>query len=114
MKSYILLAFSILGEVFASTMLKMSEGFTVLLPSYGVVAGYGFSFYLLALTLKSIPLSLAYAIWAGVGTALTVLIGVVVWDEALSMLKISGTLLIIGGVGLLNASGKEAVEERSG
>lgn len=104
MKSYIFLAISIIGEVFATAMLKMSEGFTNLLPSLAVIVGYGLSFYFISLALKTIPLSLAYAIWSGVGTALTALIGIFIWDELFSTLKLAGILLIIGGVVLLNFS----------
>ena len=60
---------------------KMSEAFTNLLPSIGVILGFGLSFYFVSLALKTIPLSIGYAIWSGVGTVLTALIGVLVWDE---------------------------------
>lgn len=111
MKGYIFLAISIVGEIFATSMLKMSDGFTVLLPSIGVIIGYTLSFYCLSLCLKTVPLSLAYAIWSGVGTALTVLIGVFVWGELFTMLKLSGIVLIIGGVILLNVSDKPETEK---
>ncbi|MDG6556382.1 multidrug efflux SMR transporter [Staphylococcus aureus] len=104
MKAYFLLSISIIFEVFATTMLKMSDGFTILLPSIGVAVGYGLSFYFLGLTLKILPLSLAYAIWAGVGTLLTLLVSVVLWSEVLSILKITGLLLIVSGVVVLNTS----------
>lgn len=104
MKAYIILAISIIGEVFATTMLKMSEGFTMLFPSIGSIVGYVLSFYFLGLSLKTIPLSLAYAIWAGAGTALTTLVSVLLWNEILSTLKVMGILFIIIGVGLLNSS----------
>ena len=104
MKAYFLLSLSIIFEVFATTMLKMSDGFTILLPSVGVVVGYGLSFYFLGLTLKTLPLSLAYAIWAGVGTLLTLLVSVVLWSEVLSILKITGLLLVVSGVVVLNTS----------
>jgi len=111
-KGYIFLAISIIGEVIATTMLKMSDGFTVLFPSIGVIVGYGLSFICLSVCLKTIPLSLAYAIWSGVGTALTVLIGVLVWGELFNTIKLSGIILIIGGVVLLNTSNKnETVKE---
>lgn len=104
MKGYIYLTSSIIGEILATSMLKMSEGLTVFFPSVGVVAGYVLAFYCLSLCLRTIPLSLAYAIWSGVGTVLTALIGVVVWGEVFSAFKILGIILIIGGVVLLNAS----------
>ncbi|WP_019240997.1 MULTISPECIES: DMT family transporter [Bacillus] len=104
MKGYMYLAISIISEVFGTTMLKLSEGFTYLLPSLGVVAGFFIAFFCLSLCLKTVPLSLAYAIWAGIGTALTALIGVLIWNEPFSFATLSGLLFIIGGVALLNAS----------
>ena len=113
MKGYVYLAISIITEVFGTAMLKLSEGFTVPLPTIGVAAAYGLSFYCLSLCLKTVPLSLAYAIWSGIGTALTALLGALVWGELFGPLKIAGLLLIIGGVTLLNSNGKKAAEEPS-
>lgn len=114
MKGYLYLTISIIAEVFATTMLKLSEGLTILFPAVGVVAGYVLSFYSLSLCLKTIPLSLAYAIWAGVGTALTALIGVILWEEVFSALKIFGMILIISGIVILNSSkNREATQEPS-
>lgn len=103
MKGVILLTIAIFTEVFATTMLKFSEGFTMLMPSIGVIIGYGLSFYCLSHCLQYIPLSLAYAIWSGVGTALTTIIGIVIWNDPFNSLTVSGILLIIGGVILLNS-----------
>jgi multidrug resistance protein EbrB len=102
MKGYIYLTISIVCEVFATTMLKLSEGFTVLGPSIAVAFGYGISFYCLSLCLKTLPLSLAYAIWSGVGTALTVVLGIVIWGDIFNLYTAIGISLIIGGVILLN------------
>lgn len=104
MKSYFVLALSIVFEIFGTAMLKTSDGFTVLIPSIGVVVSYGISFYFFSLALKMLPLSLAYAIWAGVGTAVTAIVGILIWGEIISLLKLSGLALIIGGVILLNFS----------
>ncbi|KAB2330734.1 multidrug efflux SMR transporter [Cytobacillus depressus] len=112
MKSYTALAFSIISEVFATVMLKMSVGFTVLFPAIGVIVGYALSFYCLSLCLKSMPLSLAYAIWSGVGTALTAFIGVLIWGELFNTMTLFGVILIIGGVVLLNSSHHEKAETR--
>ncbi|MGE6376720.1 DMT family transporter [Peribacillus muralis] len=112
MKGYIALGISIITEVFGTTMLKISDGFNNLIPTLGVIIGFGMAFYCLSLCLKTIPLSLAYAIWAGIGTALTALIGVLLWDEPFSTLTLGGLILIIGGVTLLNAS-HSSKEERS-
>lgn len=75
MKGYSYLVISVVAEVFGTAMLNLTEGFTVFLPSLGVIIGYGIAFYYLSLCLKTISLSLAYAIWSGSGTALTALIG---------------------------------------
>ncbi|MFJ7916986.1 MULTISPECIES: DMT family transporter [unclassified Lysinibacillus] len=102
MKGYLFLTLSIVSEVFATTMLKFSEAFTVLGPSVAVAFGYGISFYSLSLCLKTLPLSLAYAVWSGVGTALTVIVGIVVWGDIFNLYSAIGITLIIGGVILLN------------
>ncbi|HLQ95478.1 MAG TPA: multidrug efflux SMR transporter [Pseudogracilibacillus sp.] len=102
MKPYVWLSISILIETVGTVMLKLSDGFTSLLPSVGAIASYGLSFYLLSLCLTYLPLSLAYAIWSGTGTALTAIAGIIIWDEAATLLKGIGILLIIGGVALLN------------
>lgn len=110
MKSYIYLVVSIIWEVFGTTMLKMAEGFTVLPPSIGAIVGYVLSFFFLGLALKSIPLSVAYAVWAGAGTVLTTLVSVVLWGEALGVLKIIGLLIIISGVIVLNMTESKKIE----
>lgn len=109
MKGYLFLSISIISELVATSLLKLSDGMSVLLPSVGVAVGYGLAFYFLSLSLKTIPLSLAYAIWSGVGTALTALIGVIFWGEVLTILMLVGIVFIIGGVVLLNSS--KEVEE---
>ncbi len=104
MKGFALLIISIIAEVFGTSMLKLSDGFTVLAPSIGVAVGYGVSFYLLSLCLRTLPLSLVYAIWSGAGTALTALVGFMFWNEALDLVKLLGIALTIGGIIALNTS----------
>ncbi|MCG7336644.1 multidrug efflux SMR transporter [Sporosarcina sp. ACRSM] len=103
MSGYVLLSIAILAEVFGSSMLKLTEGFKKIVPTIGVVVGYVVAFYTLSLSLQTLPLGLAYAIWAGVGTALTALVGVVFYKEEMNLKKSVGILLIIGGVALLNS-----------
>ncbi|MER1984956.1 MAG: multidrug efflux SMR transporter [Solibacillus sp.] len=110
MNAYILLALSIGSEIFATTMLKYSDGFTVFWPSFAVVFGYSISFFLLGVVLKTLPLSLAYAIWSGVGTAVTAIISILLWGEVFTVLKILGLVLIIGGVIALNSSSEPKQE----
>ncbi|MFJ7666878.1 DMT family transporter [Lysinibacillus sp. NPDC097195] len=111
MKGYLFLAISIVFEVMATTMLKLSQGFTVIGPSFVVVFGYGISFYSLSICLKTLPLSLAYAIWSGVGTALTVILGIVIWGDIFNLYTAIGMSLIIGGVVVLNQGNEHQVHE---
>lgn len=111
MKGYAALGVSISVEIFATAMLKVSEGFTVFLPSLAVIAGYGISFYCFSICLKLIPLSLAYAIWSGLGTAFTSIIGIVVWGDFYNILTFIGIVLIIGGVVLLNGTNQSKTEK---
>ncbi|WP_342512493.1 multidrug efflux SMR transporter [Sporosarcina sp. FSL K6-1522] len=104
MNPYIILAIAIISEVFGSSMLKVSNGFKKMLPTMGVILGMGLAFYCLSLALKTIPLGTAYAIWSGVGTALTAIVGVIVYKERLHAKKLMGLALIIGGVVVLKLS----------
>ena len=100
--AFILLTGAILAEVLGTTALKVSNGFTRLWPSVIVVVGYVVSFVLLAQTLKSMAVGTAYAIWSAVGTALIVAIGTIFFGESLGPLKLTGIVLVIIGVVLLN------------
>ena len=97
-----LLLIAIVFEVFASSMLKQTNGFKRLLPSLGVVIGYGSAFYFLSLTLVSLPIGTAYAVWAGLGTALTAVVGIVVYKEYFNCKKLAGICLLIIGVVIVN------------
>lgn len=112
MKGYIFLSLSIVCEVFGTSMLKLSNGFTVLLPSFGVVLGFVLAFYFLALSLKYISLSLGYGIWAGAGTGLTTLVGIVFFKEAFNVITFISLAVIILGVILLNSSSSGKEEEK--
>ena len=100
--AYLILLFAIVGEVFASSMLKLSDGFTKKLPVLGLVIGYLIAFWGLAMSLETIPLGIAYAIWSGLGTVITVMIGIVAFKERINNKKIVGALLIVVGIVLLN------------
>jgi len=102
MSAYIILGLSILSEVVGSTLLKTTDGFKKILPTLGVIVGYGFAFYGLSLALKTLPLGIGYAIWAGLGTALTALAGIIIYKEKINFRTFSGLVLIIGGVILMN------------
>lgn len=103
--NYLYLALAITAEVLGSTALKLSQGFTRPLPSVVMALGFGAAFFFLAQSLRSIPLSVAYAIWAGVGTAATVLVGVLLFKESFDMTKLVGIVAILIGVVLLNLKG---------
>ena len=98
MKNWLILLVAILSETIATTALKASEGFTVLIPSLVVVVGYCLSFYFLSLTLGSIPVGIAYAVWSGVGVALVTLFGFLVYNQKLDLPALLGILLILTGV----------------
>jgi len=102
MKTALILFFAILSEVIATTSLKLSDGFTKIVPSLIVVIGYGASFYLLSISLKVIPIGLAYAIWSGVGIVLTVIAGILIWRESLDWARVFGIILILLGVLVIN------------
>ncbi|MFF2849248.1 DMT family transporter [Streptomyces sp. NPDC058001] len=102
---YVLLAGAIAAEVGATTAMKYSEGFSRLWPSVITVTGYVIAFALLAQTLKTVSVGTAYAIWAGVGTAVIASIGMVFLGEALTAAKVAGIALVIAGVVLLNMGG---------
>ena len=104
---WFLLALAILSEVVGTLALKMSNGFSNLIPSIIVVVGYGASLWFLALCLKSIDVGTAYAIWAGTGTALICIAGIFLFKEPMTAIKaMSLALVILGVIGLHWAEGK--------
>ena len=105
MPTGVLLALAITIEVGATISLRYSDGFTRPLPSAIVVVGYMLSFYLLALVLRDISVSTAYAVWAGAGTAAVAIIGMAVLGEPANAVKLGSIALIVVGVIALNLSG---------
>ncbi|MFI5342749.1 MAG: DMT family transporter [Chlamydiales bacterium] len=105
MSAWLWLLVAILFEVAGTTCLKLSSGLSKTIPALLTGVFYVISFSTLAITLKSLEVGLAYAIWAGLGTALIALIGVLYFGESLSLVKILSILLIIAGVVGLNLSG---------
>lgn len=98
MKAWFYLLLAISFEVCGTTSMKLSQGFTRLVPSIAMFACYLVSLGLLTLALRGIDLSIAYAVWAGLGTALVSIAGVVLFREGLSALKIVSLALVIAGV----------------
>jgi multidrug transporter EmrE-like cation transporter len=105
MPASFLLGTAILSEVAATLALRASDGFSRPLPVAVVIVGYGLSFWLLALALKHIPVSLTYAIWAGTGTALVAIGGVVAFGESMNTMKLLSLAVIVLGVVGLSAAG---------
>lgn len=109
MKSWFFLGVAIIAEVIATSSLKSSEGFTKVLPSLLVAIGYGIAFYFLSLTLKSIPIGMAYGIWAGLGIVLITLVGWLAFGQKLDVASVLGIALIVAGVVIINVFSKISV-----
>jgi small multidrug resistance pump len=98
MSKWLILAAAIVAEVIATSCLKASDGFSRFWPSLAVVVGYATAFYFLSLTLKVIPVGVAYAIWSGAGVALIALIGWWFFGQVLDTAAMVGLALIVAGV----------------
>ena len=105
-RSYIFLIAAIILEILATTFLKKSEQFTKIIPSIITVIGYMVTFYFLSLTLRQIPVGVAYAIWSGVGIIFITIIGMVVFKQTPDLPAIIGILLIVIGVIVINLFSK--------
>ena len=99
---FLTLAIAILAEAGATSMLKASDGFTRLVPSAAAILGYGIAIYCLSLTLRFIPVGIAYAIWSGVGMVLIAAVAWIVSGERLDPAAMLGIGLILAGVLVLN------------
>lgn len=103
--AYVTLAGAIVMEILGTTIMSRSDGFTRLWPTLGTIAAYALAFTLLAKTLTTMEVGIAYAIWAGAGTALIAAVGIVFLGETVTAAKLLGIALVIAGVLLLNLSG---------
>lgn len=104
------LAIAIVAEVAGTTALKASDGFTRLWPSLIVVAGYSVAFFFLSLSLRYIPVGIAYAIWAGLGVVLIVLSSWLIYGQKLDLAAVVGIALIVAGVAILNLVSKAGAQ----
>ncbi len=104
--AYIYLAIAILAEVAATSALKASEEFTRLVPSLIVIFGYGLAFYFLSLVLRTIPLGITYAVWAGLGVVLIAIAGIVLYQQVPDLPAIIGMALIVSGVVVIHLFSK--------
>jgi small multidrug resistance pump len=98
MNGYLYLAIAITAEVIATTSMKALAGFSRPLPLFLVVVGYGISFWMLSLVVKTIPVGVAYAVWAGLGIVLVSIAAAVIYQQKLDLPAMLGMGLIIAGV----------------
>ena len=110
MNKWIYLTLAIFSEVMATASLKSTEGFTKLWPSVLVLVGYSAAFYFLSLTLDTIPIGVAYAIWSGVGVAAITLVSIFLFDQKIDTAGFIGIGLIVAGVIVLRLFSESAVE----
>ncbi len=106
MNNYFFLAIAILSEVIATSALKSSDGSTKFVPSVIVVTGYAAAFYFLSITLKTIPVGIAYAVWSGLGVVLVTAVAWVLHGQKLDSWGFVGIGLIVSGVAVLNLLSK--------
>lgn len=106
MNIWLSLGIAIVAEVIGTTLMKYSQGFTKLLPSLGTLLFYGIAFYLLSLTLQTLPTGIAYAIWSGAGIVLISLVGWILLGQKLDLPAILGIVLICAGVLIINVFSK--------
>jgi small multidrug resistance pump len=102
MSHWLYLSIAIVAEVIGTSFLKESAGFTRLVPSVFVIVGYTLAFYFLGLTLRTLPVGIAYAVWAGAGVALMAVVGYAFFGQALDSAAVFGILLIVAGVAVIN------------
>lgn len=105
-KYWLLLLLTVLFEVAGTTSMKLSDGFKNTLPSIMIYVFYGASFAIFPLALKGIDLSVGYAMWSGLGTTMTSLIGFYYFGDSITTTKIIALIAIIGGCVLLNFAGE--------
>ncbi|NUN05744.1 MAG: multidrug efflux SMR transporter [Bdellovibrio sp.] len=110
--AYAYLAAAIIFEVLGTITMKYSEGFTKVIPIILTLVCHGICFVALSVALKSLPISMVYAIWAGIGTAVMALAGLMLFNEPLHFQKVFATSLIIIGVVMLNITEQNPVEEQ--
>ncbi|KRM03939.1 DMT superfamily drug metabolite transporter [Lentilactobacillus farraginis DSM 18382 = JCM 14108] len=102
---YIFLLVAIFSELLGTSFLKASVGFSVLLPTIGALISYLVCFYFLAMSMKTVNLNVAYAIWCGIGMVLTTIIAALLWQEPINPASVLGIGLILAGTVILSMSG---------
>ena len=109
MAPYVALGLAIVAEVIATSALKASAGFTRLGPSAIVVLSYGAAFYCLSLTLQSLSVGVAYALWSGLGIVLVTIASYVLYRQSVDLPALIGMALIVAGVAVIQLFSKTAV-----
>ena len=110
MNNWVYLGLAIVSEVIATASLKSTEGFTRLVPSIVVLVGYSAAFYFLSLTLDTIPIGVAYAVWSGVGVATITLVSFLEYDQKIDAAGLLGIGLIVAGVVVLRLFSEASVD----
>jgi multidrug transporter EmrE-like cation transporter len=108
MNGYAWLGLAIVAEVIATTALKASDSFSRLIPSLVTAVGYGFAFWCLSHSMKTVPVGLGYAIWSGVGVVLITAIAWVAFKQRLDAPALVGMGLIVAGVLVINLFSKSS------
>lgn len=108
MGGYTALALAIVAEVVATSALQASAGFTRVWPSVLVVLGYGVAFYCLSITLRTVPMGVAYALWSGLGIVLITAAGGVLYRQRIDAAALLGMALIVAGVAVIQLFSKTA------
>lgn len=104
--AWIYLGIAIVAEIIATSALQATQGFSKLWPSVLTLVGYGLAFYFLSLTLRSIPLGIAYAIWSGVGIVCVSIFAFFFYKQSLDLPAVLGMSMIVGGVVIINLFSK--------
>ncbi|NOD75379.1 MULTISPECIES: multidrug efflux SMR transporter [unclassified Ruegeria] len=107
-QAYLFLLLAVMAETIGTTALQASQQFTRFWPSVLVILGYGVAFYLLALTLKTMPVGIVYAIWSGLGIFLIAIIGFLVFGQKLDWPAVLGLSMILAGILIIHLFSKTA------
>lgn len=107
--SWFYLMIAIFAEIIATTALKKTEGFSQLAPSILTLLGYGIAFFFLSLSLRTIPVGIAYAVWSGIGIVAISLIGLIAFKQSLDLAAVIGIGFIVLGVLILNIFSKSSL-----
>lgn len=104
---YLYLAIAISSEIIGTSFLKTSEGFTKLTPTLLTILSFSACFYFLSLSIRTIPLNIAYATWSGIGLVIVSMISIFIFKESTNLVSVIGIILIVIDVVLLNFFGQK-------